>query len=146
MEKNLYDILAINQDVSAEEIKKSYRRLSKQYHPDLNPDNKIAEVRFKEINEAYAVLGNKKLRQAYNEKLAATLERKQKVCEKSQQQTKPSQNSAFDNVNQQFERFFGFHPESKEINNHFGSKNKSQGKNPLDTSHIFDNFFNPKKK
>lgn len=62
--RDYYEILGLDKNASEDDIKKSYRKLAKQYHPDLNPDNKEAEQRFKEVNEAYEVLKdpNKKAR------------------------------------------------------------------------------------
>lgn len=57
--KDYYKILGVRYDSSEDEIKKAYRDLSKKYHPDLNPDNKEYEDKFKEISEAYSVLSNK---------------------------------------------------------------------------------------
>lgn len=57
--KDYYSILGLNRGASDEEVKKAYRKLSKQYHPDLNPNNKKAETKFKEISEAYAILTGK---------------------------------------------------------------------------------------
>ncbi len=56
--KDYYKILGINKKASADEIKKSYRKLAVKFHPDKNPGNKSAEEKFKEINEAYEVLGD----------------------------------------------------------------------------------------
>lgn len=53
-----YELLGVERDTSIDEIKKVYRRLARQYHPDLNPQNKAAEEKFKEISEAYQVLSN----------------------------------------------------------------------------------------
>ncbi|GAB6182568.1 molecular chaperone DnaJ [Thermodesulfovibrio hydrogeniphilus] len=56
--KDYYSILGVSRDASQEEIKKAFRRLAKKYHPDLNPGDKEAEEKFKEINEAYACLSD----------------------------------------------------------------------------------------
>jgi molecular chaperone DnaJ len=66
MSKNYYDILGVDKSVSENDLKKAYRKLSKKYHPDLNPDNKEAEDKFKDIAEAYDVLSNKEKRQNYD--------------------------------------------------------------------------------
>ncbi len=58
MAKNYYDILGVNKDASADEIKSAYRKLAKQYHPDMNKDNPQAGEKFKEINEAYETLSD----------------------------------------------------------------------------------------
>ena len=57
--KDYYNILGLNGNASDEEVKKAYRKLSKKYHPDLNPNNKDAETKFKNISEAYAILTGK---------------------------------------------------------------------------------------
>ena len=64
--KNYYAILGISKDASHEEVKKSYRRLALRYHPDTSERGPGSEERFKEINEAYAVLGNKEKRMQYD--------------------------------------------------------------------------------
>lgn len=64
--KDYYEILGVKRDASQEDIKKAFRRLARKYHPDLNPGNKDAEKRFKEINEAYDVLGDQKKREEYD--------------------------------------------------------------------------------
>lgn len=64
--KDYYAILGVPRDASQEEIKKAYRRLARQYHPDTNPGNKAAEEKFKEIQEAYEVLSNPETRAKYD--------------------------------------------------------------------------------
>ncbi|PIU85689.1 MAG: molecular chaperone DnaJ, partial [Deltaproteobacteria bacterium CG06_land_8_20_14_3_00_44_19] len=56
--KDYYEIPGLKRDASAKEIKNAYRKLARKYHPDVNPDNKEAEEKFKEINEANEVLGD----------------------------------------------------------------------------------------
>ena len=54
--RDYYEVLGINRDAGEPEIKKAYRNLAKKYHPDVNPGDKEAEAKFKEVNEAYSVL------------------------------------------------------------------------------------------
>ena len=65
--KDYYSMLGIKRDASEQEIKRAYRRLARKHHPDVNPDTKSAEARFKEINEAYEVLSDKEKRQKYDQ-------------------------------------------------------------------------------
>ncbi|MBI5419527.1 MAG: DnaJ domain-containing protein, partial [Deltaproteobacteria bacterium] len=54
--KNYYEVLGVPEGAKEEDIKKAFRRLARKYHPDVNPGDKSAEARFKEINEAHEVL------------------------------------------------------------------------------------------
>lgn len=65
--RDYYEILGVAPTASNEEIKKVYRRLARQYHPDLNPGNKAAEEKFKDINEAYDILSDESKRAKYDE-------------------------------------------------------------------------------
>lgn len=62
-----YKVLEINKDASPEDIKKAYRKLARKYHPDLNPNDKEAEHKFKEINEANEVLSDPEKRKKYDQ-------------------------------------------------------------------------------
>lgn len=64
---DFYSILGINRNATADEIKKAYRKLAMQYHPDKNPGNKVAENKFKEVSEAYEVLSDPKSRATYDQ-------------------------------------------------------------------------------
>ncbi|MCD4782334.1 MAG: DnaJ domain-containing protein [Candidatus Eremiobacteraeota bacterium] len=65
--KDYYKILGVDKNATAKDIKKTYRKLARKFHPDVNPDNKEAESKFKEINEAYEVLKDAEKRQKYDE-------------------------------------------------------------------------------
>jgi curved DNA-binding protein len=65
--RDYYEILGVPRTAKEDEIKKTYRKLARKYHPDLNPNNKQAEEKFKEIQEAYEVLGDSEKRQKYDQ-------------------------------------------------------------------------------
>ena len=65
--KDYYEILGVRRGAKDEEIKKAYRKLARKYHPDVNPGNRAAEDKFKEVQEAYEVLGNSEKRQRYDQ-------------------------------------------------------------------------------
>ena len=67
LEKDFYATLGVSKDATADEIKKSYRKLARKYHPDANPDDTSAEQRFKEITEANTVLSDPQQRQEYDQ-------------------------------------------------------------------------------
>ena len=58
LEKDYYTTLGVSKDARAKEVKKSFRKLAREFHPDNNPDDAVAEARFKEINEAYDTLSD----------------------------------------------------------------------------------------
>ena len=65
--KNYYSILGVSRSASEREIKQAYRKLARKYHPDVNPGDKSAEAKFKEINQAYEVLSDKEKRSKYDQ-------------------------------------------------------------------------------
>src|SRR6476661_3087915 len=64
--KDYYNILGVKKDAKADEIKKAYRRLARKHHPDVNPNDKVSEDKFKELPEAYDVLSDEKKRKVFD--------------------------------------------------------------------------------
>ena len=65
--RDYYEVLGVGRNATPEEIKKAYKKLAKKYHPDLNPDSKTAEEKFKEVSEAYSVLSDDNQRARYDQ-------------------------------------------------------------------------------
>jgi molecular chaperone DnaJ len=67
IEKDYYKVLGVPKDASADDVKKAYRKLARQLHPDRNRDDTASETRFKEVSEAYSVLSDPGKRKEYDE-------------------------------------------------------------------------------
>ena len=130
-----YQILGIDEQATEEQVKQAYRKLAKQYHPDLHPGDAKAEARFKDIVEAYGILGNREKRKTYDEKRKKDSE--VMVKKTRTQATTPEMD--IQNFTKHMESYFGFAfsgaAESKKTN----KENKQQG-NPLDMTKMFEGF------
>lgn len=121
---NPYKVLEIHNSASKDEIRKAYRSLARKYHPDSNPGNKEAEEKFKEINDAYAILSDEQKKEQYDREASAKNssmngERFQQNTKqpgtKTKQPAKTSSNRAKsdfkmdkESIYSQFSDFFGF--------------------------------------
>lgn len=139
---DLYKVLGISNLATPEEIKKAYRSLAKKYHPDTNAGDREAEIKFKEITEAYEILSNELKRKKYEEERdkdrsfeSNTKSERSDGKRNTQRNTNPSEMDAL----KEFEKFFGFNPKTKE------SGGQQDAKRPFDTTGVFQNYFNPKK-
>ena len=91
-----YKVLGLNKNATTDEVKKAYRKLARKHHPDLNPNNKEAEKRFQEINEANEVLSDPEKRKKYDKygkdwKHGEEFEKAQRAQQSHQQQYQGSQ-------------------------------------------------------
>lgn len=64
--RDFYEVLGVNRNVSSDQLKRAFKKLARKFHPDVNPGNKSAEERFKEISEAYAILSDTEKRRKYD--------------------------------------------------------------------------------
>lgn len=111
-----YKVLGVSKSASDKEIKAAYRKLARKYHPDLNPDNKEAELKFKEINEANEVLGDPENRKKYDKygqdwKHGEAFEKAQQQ-QRQQRQQRPHRQTAHEGFSEHeysdfFESMFG---------------------------------------
>ena len=153
MELDYYRVLGVTETASEEEIKKQYRLLAKEYHPDSNSKDPEAEKKFKEVKEAYEILGNRKKRQIYDQKRKEVGSSQEKTAKAGNRRTsgtrggKAGMRAGFDpgNLSTQFEQFFGFQPKGNTMNKENLDSNKKTKKNPIDMTEIFEQYMGRKK-
>ncbi len=139
----LYQRLGVAPTATDDEIKKAYRKLAKQLHPDLHPDDPQAEAKLKEVNEAYETLGDPEKRKSYD---AAQQPARQEHPEKQPGATRTAPRAPtggpidFSQMTGGFAQFFGFDPKTGEITDESKVSGQSVKKNPLDVSDMFEKF------
>ena len=140
MHKDYYKILGVSRDADESEIKKAFRKLAKQYHPDTNNGNPEAEKKFREINEAYSVLSDEGKRKEYDE--SQQKEQSSSVKSETQGTRKKAQtaNPFAGFTAQNFKMDFG-DMMFDEINNKKQESKKSGEVNLNDVSDQFASFF-----
>ncbi|MCM1258335.1 MAG: DnaJ domain-containing protein [Roseburia sp.] len=133
--KNYYNILGIDRQASKDQIKKAYRKLAKQYHPDVVKDDEEKQKRMYEIQEAYECLGDEERRKKYDESVL----RKNPGGEKKAAGNKPGHSAQKRQDMSQFEQFFGFQPgKGMETYHDKGMKNPEKS---FHTDEMFAAFF-----
>ncbi|MDR2022911.1 MAG: DnaJ domain-containing protein [Hungatella sp.] len=136
--KDYYVILGVRRNDGTEIIKQAYRKLAKQFHPDLNPGNPSAEARFKEIGEAWETLGDEEKRNKYDSLLLKTQQKKEAPAGAETNRSSHAGSIDYENLMKGFQNYF-----SKEnITKKADTKNKG---NPLDASALFEQFMGLKK-
>ena len=150
-----YEILEVAQTATKKEIKKSYYRLSKQYHPDHNKGDKAAEEKFKAVGKAYSILSDDVKRKEYDEQLAAGPSQQPGTGAggagrgPAAQRPKPEAPGAsasgidIQHMQETFASFWGYDPKTKEVTDESKLNTyveKDRKKNPLDMSGMFEKF------
>ncbi len=132
-----YKVLGVSEQAGEEDIKQAYRKFAKKYHPDLNPNNPEAEEKFKNVVEAYEILGDTDKRKEYD------LKRKKTETGGSNERTAsaktPDRNMA--DFTKDMEKYFGFSFAGEKT-----EKQSTDGKrrNPLDVTEMFEAFMHIK--
>ncbi len=131
--KDYYKILGVLKTASTDEIKKAYRKLAREYHPDKTGGDEKKNRVFLDVNEAYEVLGNEDKRKNYDEKKPDNTSNN-----KTQKQSESGFTPNFDmnDFEKRFENFFGF--------NKSGEKTQDNS-SKVNTDAMFNSFFNMKK-
>lgn len=140
---DLYQVLGVKRGATLTEIKKAYRKLAKKYHPDMNPNDLEAARKFEKVTQAYTILSDQEKREKYEREQQTQTTREKSTAKDTQ--TKNYQKRGDKNPNQmnfgeEFEQFFGFNPKTKE------PASTQEDKNSFDTSAMFRNYFQPKRK
>ncbi len=140
MAQDYYKVIGVTPGASEEEIKSAYRRMAKKYHPDAHPGDEGCERRFREINEAYGVLGDPEKRKKYdtdNSRPRAGAARSGSAGSGADNQ------DIYQNIFRQFDSMFGFR--SNEGDTSDQGKNGHRSENPLDTTAMFERFMGIKR-
>jgi curved DNA-binding protein len=139
--KTYYEILGVGREATKDELKKAFRKLAHQYHPDVNPGNKEAEAKFKMINKAYNTLSDESAKAGYDAKLkGGHIDQEGRGSGKVKPQA-GYQPFNFENLDRSFEDFFGFNPKTKA-----SRLKKEPRRNPVDATDLFEKYFQTKKK
>ena len=81
--KDYFQVLGVDRGADVDTVKRAFRKLARKYHPDVNPGDKTAEAKFKEVSEAYEVLSDPEKRQRYEQNMKHCTEHEQKTTRES---------------------------------------------------------------
>jgi curved DNA-binding protein len=115
--RNYYELLGVKRDASADEIKQSFRRLARKYHPDLNPGDKAAEDKFKAIGEAYEILSDRSKRSQYDKFAGFWRKNRTKAPANPPRERATDEDDFSDDFNTFIDRLLGRKKESSNGNN-----------------------------
>jgi curved DNA-binding protein len=147
MRPDYYKILGVIENATEDEIKKSYRKIAKRYHPDTNPGDQEAERKFKEAAEAYGVLSDAEKRKAYDHersKAYGTVTGQNRPEGKTRTFQK-APGFDFNHMSSNFEQFFGFHPGTGKVNEDKLNPDRKTKANPIDMTEMFERYMGIKK-
>ncbi len=133
--RNYYELLGVNRDASADDIKQSFRRLARKYHPDLNPGDKAAEDKFKDISEAYEILSDRSKRSQYDKFAGFWRKNRTKVPTNTPRERSADEDEFSDDFNTFIDRLLGRKKESSSGNN----SNERTSRSETQTSRNFRN-------
>ena len=140
--KDYYKVLGVSPSASEADIKKAYRTLAKKYHPDANPGNEKAELKFKEASEAYETLSDEKKKSEYDQRVFGIGNNKSDTGSGTANgQARGKSNISYEDFTRTgaiFEEFFSFDPKTKEP-----TLNKDV--KPMKTKDAFDAIFGKKR-
>jgi curved DNA-binding protein len=134
--RNYYELLGVKRDASADEIKQSFRQLARKYHPDLNPGDKAAEDKFKDISEAYEILSDRSKRSQYDKFAGFWRKNRSKTPASNPPRERTDDEEFGDDFNTFIDRLLGRKKESGNSNN---SNARSSRTDPQTTSNFRPN-------